>query len=38
MDVDRRRPELTLVAVHIRSLLPGDASEGQALASITDSK
>lgn len=34
VDVDRRRPETTLVAVHVRSLLPGDASEGQTLASI----
>jgi translation elongation factor EF-Tu-like GTPase len=38
VDVDRRRPELALVAVHVRSLLPGDASEGQTLASIPDGK
>ena len=36
LDVDRRRPELALVAVHVRSLLPGDASEGQTLASIPE--
>ena len=34
LDVDRRRPELALVAVHVRSLLTGDASEGQTLASV----
>jgi hypothetical protein len=35
-DVDMHRPELVLVAVHVRSLRSGDASEGQILASISD--
>jgi translation elongation factor EF-Tu-like GTPase len=36
VDVDIHRPELVLVAVHVRSLRRGDASEGQTLASVPD--
>lgn len=36
VDVDIHRPELVLVAVHVRSLRAGDAREGQVLASISD--
>jgi len=36
VDVDIRRPELVLAAVYVRSLRPGDASEGQTLTSIPD--
>jgi translation elongation factor EF-Tu-like GTPase len=36
VDVNIHRPELVLVAVHVRSLQSGDASEGQILASISD--
>jgi hypothetical protein len=36
VDVDIHRPELALIAVLVRSLRPGDASEGQTLASIQD--
>jgi hypothetical protein len=36
--VDGSRPEVTLVAIHVQSLLPGDASEGLTLASIPDSE
>jgi len=38
VDVDIHRPELALLAVHVRSLLPGDAREGQTLASVPDSE
>jgi hypothetical protein len=36
VDADIHRPELVLVAVHLRSLQSGDASEGQILARISD--
>jgi hypothetical protein len=38
VDVDIHHPGLALVAVHVTSLLPGDASEGQTLASIPGSE
>jgi translation elongation factor EF-Tu-like GTPase len=34
VDVDVHRPELVLIAVLGKSLVPGDASEGQTLASV----
>jgi hypothetical protein len=36
VDVDIHRPELALVAVHVRSLRRGHASEGWTLASVPD--
>jgi translation elongation factor EF-Tu-like GTPase len=34
VDVDMHRPELALIAVLDKSLVPGDAREGQTLASV----
>jgi elongation factor Tu len=38
VDVDINRPELVLIAIHVRSLRRGDANEGQILASIPGSE